>query len=158
MSAATAAAPTSSRRALTATASPSRQAARDVGAQAAELPVTRATRAGMSRTGRRRPAGGGAGREPVADLVHPREVEVGDGQPLAVRRLRQDDPQGSMIMLRPWVSVPSSWRPCWPAATTKAWFSMARALRSGSQWSRPVTAVKAAGTTMISAPPSARRR
>ena len=47
-----------------------------------------------------------------------------------------------MIMLCPWVSVPSSWRPCWPAATTKAWFSMARARRRGSQWSRPVTAVE----------------
>ena len=63
-----------------------------------------------------------------------------------------------MTMLRPWDSVPSSWRPYWPAAITKAWFSIARARRSGSQWSCPVTAVKAAGTTIISAPPSARRR
>ena len=40
------------------------------------------------------------------------------------------------------------------AATTKAWFSIARARSSTSQWSRPVSRVKAAGTVSSRAPRS----
>ena len=61
-------------------------------------------------------------------------------------------------MLRPWETVPSSCSPNWFAAMTNAWFSIARARRSGSQWSFPVAAVNAEGTTITSAPPIARRR
>ncbi len=61
-------------------------------------------------------------------------------------------PQGSTTMLCPCEAVPSAWRPTCPGAITKAWFSIARARRRGSQWARPVTSVKAAGTTRISAP------
>ena len=67
-------------------------------------------------------------------------------------------PHGSMIMLRPYEAVPSSWVPHWPAASTKTWFSMARARSRTSQWSRPVATVNAAGTTTTSAPSAPRRR
>ena len=40
----------------------------------------------------------------------------------------------------------------------EAWFSIARARSSTSQWSRPVVIVKAAGTVISCAPASARIR
>ena len=47
---------------------------------------------------------------------------------------------------------PGGWRPIWLAATTNAWFSIARARSSVSQWSRVVASVKAAGTSRIASP------
>ena len=48
--------------------------------------------------------------------------------------------------------------PIWSAAITNAWFSIARARTSVSQWAAPVTLVKAAGTMITRAPRSARIR
>ena len=42
--------------------------------------------------------------------------------------------------------------PRWFGAITNTWFSMARARSSGSQWSLPVAAVKADGSTTVFAP------
>ena len=67
-------------------------------------------------------------------------------------------PHGSTIIERP----PERWlggcSPIWLAAITNAWFSIARARTSGSQWSRVVGTVKAAGTVRIRAPSTASSR
>ncbi len=48
--------------------------------------------------------------------------------------------------------------PIWSAATTKAWFSIARARTSVSQWAVPVARVNADGTTSTRAPRRVRIR
>ncbi len=67
-------------------------------------------------------------------------------------------PHGSTIRERPPDRLPPGCSPIWLGATTKHWFSIARARSSGSQWSRVVGSVNALGTVMISAPRSARIR
>ncbi len=52
---------------------------------------------------------------------------------------------------------PGACAPTWLAATTKAWFSIARARSRTSQWSRVVGEVNAAGTASTRAPSTARR-
>src|SRR3989442_3639656 len=59
-------------------------------------------------------------------------------------------PQGSTTMLWPWVSRPFGCLPPWAGASTQARFSMARARSSVSQCARPVVAVNAEGTRMMS--------
>jgi hypothetical protein len=67
-------------------------------------------------------------------------------------------PHGSTIIERPPVRRPGACRPTWLAATTKPWFSIARARRRTSQWSRVVGSVNADGTAVTRAPSTARRR
>ena len=67
-------------------------------------------------------------------------------------------PHGSTICDPPKLSLSGGWVPIWSAATTNAWFSIARARTRVSQWAAPVTFVKAAGMVMIRAPRSARIR
>ena len=55
-------------------------------------------------------------------------------------------PHGSTIIERPPECWPPGCAPTWLAAITNAWFSIARARSSVSQWSRVVASVKAAGT------------
>ena len=138
-------------RALTATASPSRATARDLGAQAARAAGHQGDARRHVGSARRRPAGGAAGPGAGRGSRPSRQVEVGDGQPLAVGRLGQDEPpgvddharRGSRCRRRG--ARAGRRRPRRPGSR---W----RRPGSSSQWSRPVTAVKAAGTTMISAP------
>ena len=65
-------------------------------------------------------------------------------------------PHGSMTIERPYAGWPGG-PPICEGARTNAPFSMARARRSTSQWSRPVRSVKFAGTVRISAPASGER-
>ena len=73
-------------------------------------------------------------------------------------------PHGSTIIERPPErsaaarALAGACSPIWLAATTNAWFSIARARRRTSQWSRVVGTVKAAGTVRIRAPRTARIR
>ncbi len=68
-------------------------------------------------------------------------------------------PHGSTIIEWPQAAIaPGPPAPQPPAATTQAPFSIARARSSGSQWSRPVRAVKTAGTASTSAPARASAR
>ena len=67
-------------------------------------------------------------------------------------------PQGSTIAEWPKESKCGGAVPTWLGARTKAWFSIARARSSTSQWSRPVAAVKAEGTASRRAPRRARIR
>ena len=62
-----------------------------------------------------------------------------------------------MIIDRPPERLPGGCAPIWLAAITKHWFSIARARRSISQWSRVVASVNAAGTVSSSAPRSTER-
>ena len=57
-----------------------------------------------------------------------------------------------MMSERPWLARSGLWRPHCAGATTKAWFSIARARSSTSQWSLPVSRAKAAGTQSRLAP------
>jgi len=59
-------------------------------------------------------------------------------------------------MLCPCVRLPFGCLPPWAGASTQARFSMARARSSVSQCARPVVAVKAEGTRMMSIGASAR--
>ena len=60
--------------------------------------------------------------------------------------------------MRPPVRIPGAGSPTWLAAITKHWFSIARARRSTSQWSRVVVSVNAAGIVSTVAPRTERMR
>jgi hypothetical protein len=83
------------------------------------------------------------------------EVQVGHAPRPGLRRAWPcTSPQGSMTMLWPQVRRPFSCVPPWALAITKAWFSMARARSSTSQWACPVVWVKAERAPAARRPPA----
>ena len=106
-------------------------------------------RATRMRAGRRLASDGSEARIALLEL----DVEVGDDEALAVGRLREHDrPTGRRSSSgRRSRSAAAPRRPGW-RATTNAWFSIARARSSTSQWSLPVSSVNAEGTVITVAP------
>jgi hypothetical protein len=94
------------------------------------------------------------GGEAGSDAIQVGRIAVRHGDAGAVGRR----PQGSTIIERPWLARSSLWTPHWAGASTKAWFSMARARSSTSQWSLPVSRANALGTAIQRTPRSAMAR
>ena len=75
--------------------------------------------------------------ELLAHLVLPVEVQLGGHEALLVGRRGQYLAPGSTIIDPPKLTLSGGCGPTWSAATTKAWFSIARARISTSQCARP---------------------
>ena len=92
----------------------------------------------------------------LADASKLRHIQVREPHPVALLGARTSTrPHGSTAIELPYERRPFSGSPngphC-PGATTKHWFSIARARRSTSQWSVPVACWNCAGTNSTSAP------